>query len=193
MPILSGPIRIEQIANLIENVSQTFYARKGYIKNVRTRTDFWEPDLIVYPSELISYSKDLSDVNILYEEAYRSNCLQMIASKSKDFAVTISMSNGDRTKVSTEIINKTLLQDILRGQTFPPVNQQFIITSFDWDANAWHYSSNTNPNIVGNGRGGWRFFNEFIAFRDQVIGEAQKRIKSGVSKASFHLLDDLHL
>jgi len=167
--IIKGPITIAQIANLVESGYRAFLKKNN--SYVNTKLDFWQPQMIIFPSKYIT--KNMNHLYDLYNLVGNRNYRNQLEKYSKEFAVDIKSCNNRNYLTSvTRIFNKTLLEDMVTGQTFPAPKKEFVIESYNirWNNN---------------------FFNNWVEYRNMLIDQAQARVNGSVSKAALHLLDDL--
>lgn len=166
--ILKGPIDLAGVANLLSSLTHAFYANKGYRGDVKAI--FWESEHIVAPINL--ELPDEARLPACYNEVYSRGRLPALASVAGQFAVGVNLIRDGSMKVKTRAFNKTLLEDVVKGQTIPSPVGEFVIASYRFED--------------------WSLFDEFVQYRNQMVFEAQRRLGASVSMAAYHMINDLH-
>ena len=179
--IFQAPFELAEVANLITSIGNAFYASKnwggGSAGNVRVGTAFWTPDDINTNTENIPSGTDLARC---YQRAAERRALGALAPIAPQFACAVNVERWIDggffsagywdLRVKTRVFNKSLLEDLLSGQPIPAVVREYVIVSYD---------------------GGWKYYGEWIAYRDRMLLQAQERLRQrGNEGAKRLLLDD---
>jgi hypothetical protein len=178
--ILSGPINLETVTNLLTSVSNAFFMKKNY-NGVNIQTDFWKPEVITGPNlELLP-----EDIAGLYRQLIQSKKIDYFVREPKEFATSTWFWFEDRYRhqcwiAKTDVINLTSIEDLVSGQIIPPVVKKFLINS---ERLRYHFDYNDTT---------WSDFDKFIEYRNQMIEQAQERLDQSVSKAAYNIMNDLH-
>ncbi|MBI4918310.1 hypothetical protein HY837_00130 [archaeon] len=198
--ILKGPISIEQVANFIDSITKTFYHQIGHGTRISTNIGFWSSDQIIYPNPDID-----PGLNGLYEQIHRMNLSEKLKTVASQFAVAVNVygynSEGSKwfgpddmtLEIKTRIFDKTLLEDLCKGQIFPAIEKEFIITSWNYTVDGTHKNIEI-PNIeipqqtTSESKQMTEIHTNFIHYRDQRITEAQQRINPHRAQKSFDFL-----
>ncbi|MFA5071860.1 MAG: hypothetical protein WC511_05895 [Candidatus Pacearchaeota archaeon] len=179
--ILSGPVNLETVTNLLTSVSRAFFQKQG-LDATYIETEFWKPEVITNP-DLKYFPEEI--VNS-YRQLIQSRKVEYLTREPKEFATStwFWMRDGGRDKcwmAKTDVINLTSIEDLFSGQIIPPVVKKFLIST-----EPLRYRFNYNPEST------WNLFEKFVEYRNQMIEQAQERIDQSVSKAAYNIMKDLH-
>ncbi|MBU0457195.1 MAG: hypothetical protein ABH824_06105 [Nanoarchaeota archaeon] len=189
--LLSGPISLKQVLELIESSTRTFY--KNWVGNpVKVDFTWWDPDYIIIPDvyNLLPSSSSSDGIYGLVKRCEREGLIRQLRPIASDFAVTVKAYHDSKLELRTRIYDKTLLSDLVSGQTFPPARRDFVISS----DNVYSGFFERYKREVGGGRviKMANFHEEWIEYKNQQVAEAQRRIDASISKSAYHILNDLH-
>lgn len=167
--ILKGPVAIEQVAELLESIKKAWYAQNRRSYKLKTDFVYWEPSSIVYPNRSLP---DVDSLNSLYQDVNDKGLLSQVSANSDKFGITVCAEYGGDLELETQVVDVTLLEDILKGQTFPAAVERYAITTYN------HYL----------GRSNWE---SFATYRTEMVRQAQQRVNQQIVKAAFHMIKDL--
>ena len=168
--IITGPINMNQVIDFTRSITESFYEYSYPDVN----PVFWEKDTILYEVRRTrGMLPEKGDFRKLYDSA-DSRTLAKIAANAPEFAVSLNVSNfKGRFDFRTRIYNQTMLEDAISGQTFPATIKKFALFT---------KKINCSQSWV----------NQFIAYRNKMIDQAQERIDQSVSGAAYNIMNDLH-
>jgi len=180
---LRAPLGLPEVANLITSAANAFYANKGWgggsARHVRVETVFWTPDDI---ESLPSRVPSGTELKPLCKEASERRALGALAPLAPQFACAVNVerwidggffgTSGWFLRVKTRVFDKTLVEDLLSGQTIPATVREFVVVSYDGDRS-------------------WSYYDEWIAYRDRMLLQAEERLRQrGAEGAKRLLLDE---
>lgn len=198
MTILSGPINIKQVVEFIQSTKKAFY-RTWEGKPVQLECSFWKPENIIITNfkNLLKYYDEGESLYQLVKKCDDLGLIDRIKPLSSNFAVDIfsfstemnySYSSLNKELV-TSVYDKTILDDLITGQTFAPLQRDFVITNYNFETSSLYnkMEKNTHRKISIE-----KFNQEWNDYLSQQINEAQKRISGSVSKVAYNIVNDLH-
>ena len=163
---LRGALALQEVADFVAALTKSFYGHEGYGSGLTTQIVFWSPDSIVYPNENLP-----SGLEQAYQAVYERRLLPQLANFADQFAVAVNADYKGKVELKTRVFNRTLLLDILKGQTFAPTVCEFVISTWHWSSKSW-----------------WQ---KFISHRDALVREAQQRVDQAVKGSVYSIISDL--
>jgi len=181
--ILRGPVRMSDVANLVQNITDSFYRwhieEIKDVKNYSTSMVFWDESSITANNAERLPTYEGSHIRNNYNKLVKRKRLSEFKPVSSEFMAAINSRalcpgflREWHNHLKTRIVNKTLLDDIISGQTIQPTVREFVI-------NTWKLT---------NGKG---WLTDFIQYRNRLVSQAQKRLDQSVSGAAWKMLKDL--
>ncbi len=180
--ILRGPIKMHEAMNLIHSITDSFYMKYADLGEIRDYTItpiFWSESVVTPQAveKLPTYSG--SHIKHNYNQLVQRKKLSLIRSRAPEFVSVFNsrvIYTGIFTQwhshLKTRIVNKTVLEDIISGQSVPPTVSEFVFGTW-----------------VMTRRRKW--LDRFIKHRNKMIKEAQERLNQSVSGAAYNLMKDL--
>ncbi|MBS3176263.1 hypothetical protein J4457_03435 [Candidatus Woesearchaeota archaeon] len=190
--ILKGPIDMATVVNFVSSITRAFYRNELGVTDFSINPTFWNPDDIGHPCQY-DLPSDQVDLPGLYHRLHSGVGLAPLAARAAEFAVAINVSHKIETpyrqphwregNLKTRIFNKTLLEDLISGQTIPAAEREFVLASYD--------TSDTGS-YLWLGSGTWMnmcdVLQAFIAYRDQMAEQANQRMRQNRSVAALRIL-----
>ncbi|MFO7710498.1 MAG: hypothetical protein R6V53_01910 [Candidatus Woesearchaeota archaeon] len=178
--ILKGPIQMSDVANLLTSITLS-YCDSHYSQKNSVNTVYWDASMINAGEESKFPQLDGSYIKTNYQALAKRRMLGKLKSNAPELAMAVNcdllqeglFSNTWRSHLKTRAVNKTLLEDVVRGQTVPATINEYVIGTWQMD---W-----CSP----------REFEDYISYRNQMLEQANERLKSRTSGAALRLLTEL--
>ncbi|MFP4424577.1 MAG: hypothetical protein ACLFP2_05115 [Candidatus Woesearchaeota archaeon] len=178
--ILKGPIQMSDVANLLEGITQSYCDNRfSYKKQINTV--YWDGDMINPGEESKFPQLNGSSIKTNYQALVQRRMLAKAKPVASDLVIAVNcdllekglFSNRWRSHLKTRAVNKTLLEDLVSGQTVPATVNEYVIGT--WPMN-WCSQGE---------------FEDYLSYRNQLLAQANERLKSRTSGAALRLLTEL--
>jgi hypothetical protein len=149
---------INDVADLISSGYRAFYAKNR--RPLTVSTNFWKPEWIKQSADC-KIPED-EDVRRNFQIVCKRDQLSKIKPYAAQFAVTIHAYSDtlreEDLEITTHVFNSTMLEDIVKGQTFAASSSRYVISSTCESSEIKH------------------FFDKWLEHRNSLIAEATARI-----------------
>ena len=179
--IFRAPMKLAQVADLVISIKEGFYRNDKQVKNFSTSPVFWSADNIDSSDDTIEKLPSVSGsyVKTNYRKLIESRSLNVLRPQAADFCVAINSqvlltgwTQNWHDHLKTRIVNKTLVQDIVNGQTVPAAVNEYVIGTWE----------------DGCGEG---WLDSFANYRNSILREAQLRVEQNVALSAHQLIRGL--
>lgn len=173
--ILKGPISLNEVATFIESVTKAWYGKedvRGYFSALNSKIWFWGTNAILHEDTFRWLSSGQNGVQILYSQLVRAELGEQLRANVGKFVANVDAFSDRSFNFSTKIINKTLLEDLTKGMTFPATINEYVIHTHPCQEN-------------------YSYLNSFKKYKGEMVRQANERINQSITGAAYQIIKDL--